>query len=211
MEEMTRRIPEGNARSGWTLTEARKHESVWLTWRSLASLEWKCDNVHATTPPVKVARMLISVASTGSTVRQRIHDIRGAFFHALVEDFDMCSHATRNLESGACGFVAQNFVRHQKAVDRALKELEFVHLVVGLCNSFQEVWNMALTNDGRAQVPGCAGRGTCSVLGREVSGSQRSGIPGRGRSFKRKCRGAPKGSCGTIRRRLAVHHSDENW
>ena len=33
----------------------------------------------------------------------------------------------------------------QKAVGRAVKELEFVHLAVVLCPNFRETWEMSLT------------------------------------------------------------------
>ena len=36
----------------------------------------------------------------------------------------------------------------QKAVDRVLKELDFVHLVVVPCTYFHEAWDMALTYHG---------------------------------------------------------------
>ena len=36
----------------------------------------------------------------------------------------------------------------QRAVDRALEELDFVHLVVVPCTYFHEAWDMALTYHG---------------------------------------------------------------
>ena len=51
----------------------------------IAPFEGNRDDNHAMTPPLKVERMLVSRAATGSKARQRVlgvHDIRGAFFHA---------------------------------------------------------------------------------------------------------------------------------
>ena len=97
------------------------------------------------TPPLKVARMLISRAATGSKSRRRvlgIHDIQVAFFHAPVVDGHVAL-LRRALYGGR-----QASWLWQKAVDRALKELDLVHLVVVPCTYFHEAWDMALTYHG---------------------------------------------------------------
>ena len=76
----------------------------------------------------------------------------------------------------------------QNAVVRALKALDFVHLVVVPCTYFHEAWDMALTYHGDDfRVPGYAGRGTCSTRRRELSGSYRARIPGRGPILEEVC------------------------
>ena len=72
-----------STQSGRTTPEARKHEEC-----QIAAFGRKRDDNHASTSALKVARMLISRAATGSRARQRvlgIHDIRVAF-HAPVEE-----------------------------------------------------------------------------------------------------------------------------
>ena len=118
----------------------------------------KRDGNHAMTPPLKVARMLVSRAATGSKSRRRvlgIHDTRVAVFRApLLEEMYV------RMPRGVCtpGHVAllwrvlygarQASWLWQTSVDRALKELDFVHLVVVHCTSFHEAWDMALTCHG---------------------------------------------------------------
>ena len=63
----------------------------------------------------------------------------------------------------------------QKAVDRALKELDVVHLVVALGTHGSDDF----LSEGEPELPGYAGRGSCTILRREVSGSYWVRIPGR--------------------------------
>ena len=148
----------------------------------IAAFEGKRDDHHAMTPPLKVARMLISRVATGSKSRRRvlgIHDIQVAFFHAPVVDGHVAL-LRRALYGGR-----QASWLWQKAVDRAVKELNLAHLVVVPCTYFHEAWDMALTYHGddfmSESKPGFAGRGTCSILRREaILGRTGPGYPGRG-------------------------------
>ena len=54
-----------------------------LVAMEIAAFKGKRDDKHATTPPLKVARLLVSRAATGSKARRRvsgIHDIRVAAY-----------------------------------------------------------------------------------------------------------------------------------
>ena len=69
--------------SGWTTTARELLVAI-----EVAAFDEKRDDNHAMTPPLKVARMLVSRAATGSKAQRRvfgIHDIPVAFFHAPVE------------------------------------------------------------------------------------------------------------------------------
>ena len=108
----------------------------------IAAFEGKRDDHHAMTPPLIVARMLLSGVATGSKSRRRIlgiHDIQVAFFHG----------------GRACSSVAASFVRWtagELAVAESSRSspegLNLVHLVVVPCTYFHEAWDMALTYHG---------------------------------------------------------------
>ena len=101
--------------------------------------------------------MLVSGATTGSKARRRFlgkHGIRVAFFHTPVEE-DVHVRTTR----GVCKLGHVTLLRRalyatrqaswlwQKAVVRALKELDFVHLVAVACTCSHEAWDMAHGDD----------------------------------------------------------------
>ena len=76
-------------RARWLNDDRGEKARERLVPMEIAAFEEKRDDNHAMTPPLKVARMLISRAATGSTSRRRvlgIHDIQVAFFHAPVVD-----------------------------------------------------------------------------------------------------------------------------
>ena len=155
MNHLFDEVPESEAvgkkliRAKWLNDDRDDKARERLVARDIAAFEGKRDDNHAMTPPLKVARMLVSRASTG------YRSLDDASWVYTTSESHSSTRQWRRRYTFACHVGSLNRLQMallrralygrrqaswlwQKAVDRALKELHFVHLVVVPCTYFHE-------------------------------------------------------------------------